>query len=85
MATLAEEKELLLWQMIKKTEKERDAVKAELKSAEGAEKERLQLLRIELEGQLKAYATAISKLPAASGMPRCEPSVYVSMHMRNPD
>ena len=68
MATPAEEKELL-WQEIRETKKEREEVKAELKSAQGAEKERLQLRVIELEGQLKALYTAIGKLPAAPGMP----------------
>ena len=81
MATTAG-KEELLWQEIRETKKKRDAVEAELESAQGAEKERLQLRVIELEGQLKAYATAISKLPAVSGMLRCEPSVCVCMHMR---
>ena len=66
MATPAEER---LWKKIDEVEEEKKEVKAELKNAAGAEKERLQLQVIELEGQLKALYTAISKLPAAAGMP----------------
>ena len=62
MATPAEER---LWKKIEEVEEKRDAVKAELKNADGAERERLQLRLIELDGQLKGY---ISKLPAAPGM-----------------
>ena len=63
MATPAEER---LWEEIRETKEEKKEVKAELKNAEGAERERLQLRLIKLEGQLEGY---ISKLPAASGMP----------------
>ena len=70
MATPVEEEKAWLRQEIRETKKEREEVKTELKNALGAEKERLQLRVIELEGQLKAYATAISKLPAA-GMLCC--------------
>ena len=63
MATAAEER---LWKKIEEVEKKRDAVEAELKNAEGAERERLQERLIKLEGQLEGY---ISKLPAAPGMP----------------
>ena len=62
MATPAEER---LWKKIEEVEEKRDAVEAELKNADGAERERLQLRLIELDGQLKGY---ISKLPAAPGM-----------------
>ena len=82
MATPAEERELWLRGEIRETKKEREEVKEKLENAQGAEKERLQLRVIELEGQLKALYTAIGKLPAVSGMPRCEPSVCVSMHIR---
>ena len=68
MATPAEEKELL-WQEVRETKKEREEVKAELKSAQGAEKERLQERLNKIEEQLAGYATAIGKLPAAPGMP----------------
>ena len=64
MATPEKER---LWKKIDDVEEEKKEVKAELKNAEGAERERLQERLIKLEGQLEAYATAISKLPAAPG------------------
>ena len=66
MATPAEER---LWEEIRETKEEKKEVKAELKNAVGAERERLQERLVELDGQLKGYATAIGKLPAAPGMP----------------
>ena len=68
MATPVEEKEAWLRQEIRETKKEREEVKAELKNAVGAEKKQLQERLNKLEGQLEAYATAISKLPAAPGI-----------------
>ena len=68
MATPAEEKQRL-WKKIDDVEEEKKEVKAELKNAVGAEKERLLQERlIKLEEQLAGYATAIGKLPAAPGM-----------------
>ena len=77
MATPADEEKLWLRKRIEEGETKRDAVEEELKNAEGSEKERLQLRLIELDGQLKEYARAICKLPAAPGMLWCERSAYI--------
>ena len=74
MATPAEER---LWEEIRETKEEKKEVKAELKNAVGAEKERLQERLIKLDGQLEGYATAIGKLPAAPGIRHDASGVHI--------